>query len=365
MKKVFIHAYAAGNLGDDLLIRILCERYPKVQFRICADNSYKERFRDICNLTVYSPEDRYVRRLDRLAGRIRHTDRGFWKWMLKTSCATVHIGGSVFVQHQDDFTDAFRLDEELSARSRRIYVIGANFGPYEDEQYLKSYRELFKRYQGICFRDKYSAGLFSDLPQVRCAPDVVFNYQTDIQRAQKRQVLFSFFFMKNRQGKWGISRHDGEYKAFIAELADAYLKKGYDIKFISFCRFQGDEEAIRDIRKLMKDPDSGRTSVCCYDRDLRECMESFTESEIVIGTRFHSVILGWIMGKRVLPIVYDLKTKHTLDDNECPFYLELNNLKWDIKELMQKIDRITPLDTENLIREADGQFRELDSILRV
>lgn len=364
MKKVFIHAYAAGNLGDDLLIRILCERYPKVQFRICADKTYKERFKDIRNLAVYSPEDSYVRRVDRIVGRVRHTDRGFWKWMLKTSCATVHIGGSVFVQHQDDFAEAFRLDEELSARSRNIYVIGANFGPYEDEQYLKSYRELFKRYQGICFRDKYSAGLFSELPQVRCAPDVVFNYQTDIQRAQKRQVLFSVIDMKNRHGKWGISQHDGEYKKFMAELADEYLKKGYDIKFVSFCRFQGDEEAIRDIREWMTVSDNSRISVCCYDQDIRECMESFSESEIVIGTRFHSIILGWLMGKKVLPIVYDLKTKHTLIDNACPFYLELDNLNLDIKELVHKIERIRPVDTENLVKEADGQFRALDSILR-
>ena len=88
MKKVFIHAYAAGNLGDDLLIRILCERYPRVQFRIFADHTYKERFKDICNLSVYSPEDRYVRVMDRIAGGVKHTDRGFWKWMLKTMASS-------------------------------------------------------------------------------------------------------------------------------------------------------------------------------------------------------------------------------------------------------------------------------------
>ncbi len=364
MKKVFIHAYAAGNLGDDLLIRILCERYPRVQFRIFADHTYKERFKDICNLSVYSPEDRYVRVMDRIAGGVKHTDRGFWKWMLKTSYATVHIGGSVFVQHQDDFADAYRLDAELCARSKRIFVVGANFGPYEDERYLESYRELFIKYKGISFRDRYSAGLFPELPQVRYAPDVVFNYHAAAVQKQKHQVLFSVIDMKNRHGKWGISQYDMAYKRFIARLADGYLERGYEVKFISFCRFQGDEEAIKEIRELMGNPDKDRVTECCYDQNLQECIGCFSESEIVIGTRFHSIILGWLMGKKVLPIIYDLKTKYTLEDNDCPFYLQLGNLNSDVEELIGKVDKLKPSENENLIAEAAGQFRALDHILR-
>ncbi|MGC4019348.1 MAG: polysaccharide pyruvyl transferase family protein [Muricomes sp.] len=196
MKKVFIHAYTAGNLGDDLLIRLLCDRYPKVHFRICADESYKERFKDIDNILVYSPSDKSVRLADKLINKIKHTDRGFWKFLLKTSYATVHIGGSVFVQHQDDFSAAFHLDEELSARSKRIYVVGANFGPYTDEQYYLKYHELLKRYEGICFRDKYSWELFQELPNAMYAPDVVFNYKTNVSVPEKRQVLISLIDMK-------------------------------------------------------------------------------------------------------------------------------------------------------------------------
>ena len=57
-KRVFIHAYAAGNLGDDLLIKILCERYPKVRFRMVVDAEYRQYYSKIKNLKVYSPTDR-------------------------------------------------------------------------------------------------------------------------------------------------------------------------------------------------------------------------------------------------------------------------------------------------------------------
>ena len=46
MKKVFVYAYMAQNLGDDLMVRILCDRYPRVQFNLYADNFYKKAFKD-------------------------------------------------------------------------------------------------------------------------------------------------------------------------------------------------------------------------------------------------------------------------------------------------------------------------------
>ena len=78
----------------------------------------------------------------------------------------------------------------------------------------------------MCIRDsRYSAGLFPELPQVRYAPDVVFNYHAAAVQKQKHQVLFSVIDMKNRHGKWGISQYDMAYKRFIARLADGYLER--------------------------------------------------------------------------------------------------------------------------------------------
>lgn len=177
MKRVFIHAYAAGNLGDDLLVRILCERYPRTKFLIWADPSYKIRFADLKNLRVFSPNDKLVRYVNRISRKLKKCDNGMWKLLLKSSYATVHIGGSVFVQHQDDFSSAYELDRQLRRLSRRLFVVGANFGPYTDEIYYYKYKELFQSYDGICFRDCYSKRLFDAFSNIRYAPDVAFNYR--------------------------------------------------------------------------------------------------------------------------------------------------------------------------------------------
>ncbi|HPF83773.1 MAG TPA: hypothetical protein PLV83_06400, partial [Bacilli bacterium] len=50
MKNCFLGFYANKNLGDDLFIKIICERYPNIRFTIFVDSSYKDTFNDIKNL---------------------------------------------------------------------------------------------------------------------------------------------------------------------------------------------------------------------------------------------------------------------------------------------------------------------------
>ena len=41
MKKILIKAYAQLNLGDDLFIKMLCERYRDVEFYLFANSEYE------------------------------------------------------------------------------------------------------------------------------------------------------------------------------------------------------------------------------------------------------------------------------------------------------------------------------------
>ncbi len=365
MKRVFIHAYAAGNLGDDLLIRILCERYPKVRFLICADSSYRVCYADLKNLRVYSPDDKAVRCIDSILRRLKNCDNGMWKLLVKFSYATVHIGGSVFVQHQDDFSPAFELDHRLRRLSRRLYVVGANFGPYTDELYYRRYQRLFRSYDGICFRDRYSEQLFKKIGNVRYAPDVVFHYRYRGKNKEvKKQVLISVIYMDNRGGKYSICQYAQEYYNLIAGLAEWYIVTGYTVKFISFCKMQEDEKAIGMVIDRMKDIYKDKISTFFYDLDIKKCINQFYESEIIIGTRFHSIILGWLAKKKVLPIVYDRKTLHTLEDLDVKDYIRLEDLEqMKVSEVAERTMNRSIMDVESLKRNAELQFSDLDKIL--
>jgi len=367
MKKgyIFIYAYIAGNLGDDLMVRCLCERYPKERFVLCADGYYAGAFRDIKNLTFYDQSGEKASRWNRFWKKIKGTDDGFRKMLIRMAKAVVHIGGSVFVQHFDDYSLLYQADERLRRLSRRMYVVGANFGPYSDENYYRQYHELFGRYDGVVFRDEYSRQLFADLENVSCAPDVVFNYDTGVRKQEKKQVLMSVISMEGRNNKFAINDYGQSYQEFMIKLSKAYIEAGYAVKYISFCQMQQDEEAIRQIREALTEEERSRTDCCFYrENNLKECMEAYDESEIVVGTRFHSIILAELKGKKMISVIYDLKTLHTLESQGVHRYYRLEELKdADIKAVMDQAERLPEEKKKQLQKEAEGQFIYLDQLL--
>lgn len=364
MKRVFIHAFMAGNLGDDLMVRILCSRYPKVHFFVFADASYHTRYRDLKNLTVFAPEDRKTRVLNQAVRRLAGREDGARKFLMKTSHAAVHIGGSVFVQHLDDWSGFYAMDEQLVRLSRTLFVVGANFGPYTDPGYREQYRQLFEGYRDICFRDSCSKKEFSQADNIRWAPDVVFQYKEIPKVSAERQVLFSVIDLTERGGKYPVSQYREVYEKFMKDLAVVFLRQGYRVKFISFCRMQKDEEAARRIQKEIRKEVPFDTELICYDQNLEECMQAFAASEMIVGTRFHSIILGMCMEKKVLPVIYDYKTRNMLNDLFPYSGLEFGELEHlSAAQAAEQLKASEPYRAEQAVREAQEQFAALDRFL--
>lgn len=53
LKRVMVHGFFTFNLGDDLFLKILIERYPHITFYIYANKNYKELFKEYKNLKVF------------------------------------------------------------------------------------------------------------------------------------------------------------------------------------------------------------------------------------------------------------------------------------------------------------------------
>lgn len=366
MKRIFIYAYLVGNLGDDLMVRILCKRYQDIQFGIYAEKNYRKRFQDVPNLKVYSWEDKRASFWNKFWKKIKGTDNGYWKMLLKFSDAVIHIGGSSFVQHYDEFMPLYDSDREIRRLSRKLFVIGVNFGPYTDDNYYRKYYELFEKYDGVTFRDHVSYELFKKLPNVRYAPDVVFNYDAEATEniRTKKQVLFSIIELENRGGKFPISQYKDGYESFILRMAEEAAERGYDIKFLSFCEAQGDVRAVQKIIERIPEQYRSRISSATYSGDVKTCIHLIRESEIIIGTRFHSIILGWLLRKKVLPVIYDDKTRHVLQDVDYRPGLELEELEGinacELFERLETMEVIPERKIKSLVKEAERQFWATD-----
>ena len=64
-KRALIKAYVSGNLGDDLIIKALCNRYPHVRFVVSGKRYYKSSFSECRNLK-YLADDSYLHRIIRI-----------------------------------------------------------------------------------------------------------------------------------------------------------------------------------------------------------------------------------------------------------------------------------------------------------
>lgn len=364
MKHVLVHAYLQNNLGDDLFVRVLCSRYPHVTFHVYAHDSYKLRFQDINNCQVHSPGDDDVERINQKKARFG-IENGYFKKLIRTCDGVVHIGGSVFVQHHEDWSDFYKTDAELVKKSKKMFVIGANFGPYTNENYYKDYKKLFKKYAGICFRDQYSKSLFEDMNHISYAPDVLWNLPVAPLADKQKKVVFAPIELSHRTGKYDISKYEDSYMAFQIQMVRQMIQKGYQVSLLAFCPFQNDHEVTQRIYDALTGEEKTQAVCIRYDFDVFALLKEFEEAQAVVATRFHSAVIGMLCNCKVLPLIYDQKTRKTLEDMQYPWYLEFEDIKGaDAEMCCEKLLDMEVYQTEDLVRASVKQFQYLDAFLQ-
>ena len=307
-KNIYLKAYCHSNLGDDLFVRIICERYPDTHFFVSARYDFFHGLEDISNLTRIRPEGIEGKAnllYYRLTGLTLSEER-----ILKDCDAAVLLGGSMFIQN-DNWKTQLKSNRRLAEKAKNFYVVGANFGPYQEEVFLKSYHELFSLADGVCFRDRDSFELFQDIPSVRMAADVVFqlNCRNCIEKTETMAVIP--VDLSNRRK---LAQYHETYINSTASVCREALRKGIGVNLISFCRDQGDEKAIEEILSRMSADDRSRVKTVFYKDNYKEITDCISQSRYVLATRFHGMILGFLYGCRTVSVVYDIKTENYLKD---------------------------------------------------
>ena len=177
--KVYVDAYLAQNLGDDLFIDILTKRYPNHKFLAISKKQCKHNLK---NLKVVSNSYLY------------RTVKKFQleKYLANMCDVVVSIGGSMYMENNDNTRD-------FSLGKNKRYILGTNFGPYQTKEYYNNLKKVFKNAEDVCFREKYSYDLFKDLPNVRYAPDIVFSMNTsNVNVTNRKKAIISVISCKRK-----------------------------------------------------------------------------------------------------------------------------------------------------------------------
>src|SRR5699024_8783381 len=99
MKKVMVYAYTKFNLGDDLFLKILFERYPDTNFVLFTPEKYKEiyKHKNVRFLYYYNIFLRGINYITRKINKNLTVNK-----IISKSCdASVYIGGAIFQQRKN------------------------------------------------------------------------------------------------------------------------------------------------------------------------------------------------------------------------------------------------------------------------
>lgn len=363
MKKVFVDIYLQFNLGDDLFLDILAKKYPNCEFTINYLGKNYDQF-----ISKYgNVRRRKYTILNKIGQRLKIMDSiTNYNKVAEEHDILLFIGGSIFREeeyHQSLFQDRMKIVREFKKREKSVFVLGANFGPFETEEFLNDYRSFFKNCDDVCFRDIYSYELFKDLPCVRYAPDIVFQMNVNEYKTNSinKRVGFSIIDVRHKQG---LSNYYDDYLNSTVSSIELFVNNGYECCLMSFCEHEGDLKVINSIKSKLSPDTLKNVSIYDYKGKLKEAINLIASFNLFIAARFHANIIALLLDIDVIPIIYSKKTINMLNDIDFSRNaINMNELYLQFDE--DKIDNAfnSKVNLESIQEEARNQFEVLSEFL--
>lgn len=296
MKKVFIMAYARKNLGDDLFIKMLLDRYSHCEFYMKINNydflSWLDKY---SNLHVINGND---------------TDNELVNTDINDYDAFIYIGGSIFMEGGKVYNLSqkfLNFINKCKNNNKPFCYVSCNYGPYKTKEYFELSRKAFKTCTDICFRDKYSYNLFKDIKQVRYAPDFAFTYPISNNLKIPNSIGITVIDPSIRND---IKEIEKDYIYMLINNIKKYINADKKVYLYSFCKYEGDERII-DI--LINKFENNVVDVR-YDGNVDEFLNLYSKMEYMICARFHAMILSSVANQKMYIMSYSKKIDNVVND---------------------------------------------------
>lgn len=337
--KVYLEAYFNKNLGDDLFLYIISKRYKNHTFYSITPNMNYDfhNFKLSSNLLKY-----------KVINKLK-----LEKFIQQKYDMILTVGGSMYMENNKN--------QDLMPKKKKQFILGSNFGPYKSREYFDKAHKLFESAEDVCFREKYSYELFKDVKSVRYASDIVFNLDTkDIKITNRKRAIISVIDCNTKIDE----KYQEKYEEKIIELIYFLIKKKYEICLMSFCKNENDEVAIERIIEKIDLKYKKNVEKYYYNGNIEEALNNMGDSTLIIGSRFHAMMLGLLLGKTIIPINYSKKTNHILEENGINAKsIDINDIENFNTEDISDKDLNYKADISKLKVDARKQFEILDKYL--
>lgn len=323
MKPILLTAYTALNLGDDLFLKILLERYPDQKFILFTPVAqYATIFNNYENLHInyFSKyENLIIRIINKLfKGNIKVKAYIYQKllsfWLVRNRCdAYLEIGGSIFIQKEKNLSFKELRNKAIASafKNKPKFIIGANWGPCTTKEFKDFYYDWFSNFQDVCFRDKYSFSEFSDLKNIRYAIDTIFQLKFSYGCKEMGSVGISVINLSQRKE---LIEFENDYVRLICNIISELISLNRKVYLISFCSTEGDELMINKIISNLPDMTSKQINKLLYNGQIDDFLYKYMKIESIIATRFHSMVLSLMGSQKLFPFIYSKKMVNLLND---------------------------------------------------
>lgn len=354
-KKILLLGYMKRNLGDDLFIAMLLNRYNDIDFVVReASPKYSEPFKCYKNFKTVKAE-----------GKIVDFD-------VSDYCACVYIGGSVLSENKNGLTNQKTINgvvENCKKNKVPFFYMSSNFGPYQTKEFYNECEKTIKMIDGICFRDKYSYEEFKKYKSVNYATDVVFSLDMKRNKIIKNSIGISIIDLSLSSRSEEFQNIDKDYCEMLKRNIINFIDNGKKVYLFSFCEYEGDLNAINRIIDLLPESYKTKVNIVQYtgkEYNLYDFVKKYSMMEKMICTRFHSLVLSLLFRQDFIVVSYSKKLEKLLCDIPQKFkYVDIDK---KINKLNIELDWFNKIDEDNLdslVNSSYNQFSQLDKKLNI
>jgi len=356
-KKVFVSAYVSNNLGDDLFIKELYERYNDVDFYMLGPKKYSNEWSNVKNLKFIG--------FNKLLWKVFNNSLlvyliviSFISLFIKTN---ILVTGSLFDENTTSNKSLVKKRINNFFFDKVAYM-SCSMGYYKTEKFVSKCKKVISGVDDICFRDDYSYELFKDLKNVRLAKDMIF--QMEVESSQLEDyIVISVIDLGSRKE---LKDFEKIYLKKNIEMIEEILAKFSKVYLMGFCENERDHVAINKIIELLPNNIAGNVSVINH-HNMKESLDVIKKSKGVVATRFHSYILAYIMNKPMYNISYSMKTNNSIASlNEDIRIMDIEKIEsLNAKEVVNELLKVPTYNLQKTKQSAEKQFLFVDKLLSI
>jgi colanic acid/amylovoran biosynthesis protein len=295
---IIVSAYLDNNIGDDLMLKLLAQRFTEHEFYLYTNKSViTKTFESFANVFV---KPLHCQKID-----------------IKQSKVFLTIGGSLFVDLNTFRGQINRIRrifyiKKLKRLGKKIVTLGCNLGPYTGKIGLLLTKWELRNNNLVTVRDIESLNIIKRMRSVKnyyLGNDIVYNFKKEKIDDPKSIGLGISAYRSLKNGEINIKNY-----IQLAKIADNYIEKTEkNVGIFAFdSEFENDVSAAHHIYAQSNRKD--KISIYTYLGDSEVFIENISKCEKFIAIRFHSAILADILNIPFYPIVYSNKMDNLLND---------------------------------------------------